>query len=598
MRKMFFIPILLIALISAACSSGSVMPDVEPPAAAAPTSAPTQAAADTPEPTAQAPAEEQSAASAPSTSSQSTARASSAPAPSAPAPSTLAPADADYTGGVFNRLWSDPPTLDPHTTSDTTSAFIVQEVFSGLVTLSPELQIVPDIAESWDISEDGTVYTFRILDDARFHDGSYVTAEDFVYSLNRAVDPALASPVASTYLDDIVGAKDVLDGTADSISGVKAIDERTLQITIDAPKAYFLAKLTYPTAFVVDRDNVEAGGDTWTDNPNGTGPFVLKEYRIGERLVLERNQHFYREPARIDQVRLNLAGGQAMAMYENDEIDITGVSLLDLDRLKDPDEPLSKEWRVAPAGFSVSYIGFNVTMPPFDDPDFRRALNHAVDKELIASEVLAGLRVPAYGILPPGFPGYADDIQGLEFNEDLAKEYLAKSKYADPATRPRIEISVTGTGGDISIDLEVVRQMWKETLGVEVEIQQVEWATYLQDLNRRKFQVFVLGWNADYPDPQDFLDILFHGESENNHTAYDSPEVNDLLERARVESDPQARVALYNQAEQRIIDDAAWLPLWYTGERNLLLKPHIKGYVLSPMTIPKMRYVYIDEDSR
>ena len=589
MRKMFFIPILLIALIAAACgSSGAADPVAEPPAAAAPTSAPTQAA-DTPEPTAQAPATTQSAAAA-------------APTPSAPAPSTSAPAmsdaDADYTGGVFNRVWSDPPTLDPHTTSDTTSAFIVQEVFSGLVTLSPELQIVPDIAESWDISEDGTVYTFRILDDARFHDGSYVTAADFVYSLNRAVDPALASPVASTYLDDIVGAKEVLDGTATSISGVKAIDERTLQITIDAPKAYFLAKLTYPTAFVVDRDNVEAGGDTWTDNPNGTGPFVLKEYRIGERLVLERNQHFYREPARIDQVRMNLAGGQSMAMYENDEIDITGVSLFDLDRLRDPDEPLSSELHVAPPGFSVSYVGFNVTMPPFDDPDFRRALNHAVDKQLIADEVLSGLRVPAYGILPPGFPGYADDIEGLEFNEDLAKEYLAKSKYADPATRPRIVVSVSGTGGDISIDLQVVLEMWERTLGVEVEIQQVEWATYLQDLNRRKFQVFVLGWNADYPDPQDFLDILFYGESENNHTAYDSPEVNALLERARVESDPQARVALYNQAEQRIIDDAAWLPLWYTGERNLLLKPHIKGYVLSPMTIPKMRYVYIDEDSR
>lgn len=605
MRKMFFIPILLIALIAAACGSGGAAdPVAEPPAAAAPTSAPTQAAADTPEPTAQAPAEAQSSASAPSTSSQSAARASSAPAPSAPASSTSAPAmsdadaDADYTGGVFNRTWSDPPTLDPHITSDTTSAFIVQEVFSGLVTLSPELQIVPDIAESWDISEDGTVYTFRILDDARFHDGSYVTAEDFVYSLNRAVDPALASPVASTYLDDIVGAKEALDGTADSISGVKAIDERTLQITIDAPKAYFLAKLTYPTAFVVDRDNVEAGGDTWTDNPNGTGPFVLKEYRIGERLVLERNSHFYREPARIDQVRMNLAGGQSMAMYENDEIDITGVSLFDLDRLRDPDEPLSSELHVAPPGFSVSYVGFNVTMPPFDDPDFRRALNHAVDKQLIADEVLSGLRVPAYGILPPGFPGYADDIQGLEFNEDLAKEYLAKSKYADPATRPRIVVSVSGTGGDISIDLQVVLEMWERTLGVEVEIQQVEWATYLQDLNRRKFQVFVLGWNADYPDPQDFLDILFYGESENNHTAYDSPEVNALLERARVESDPQARVALYNQAEQRIIDDAAWLPLWYTGERNLLLKPHIKGYVLSPMTIPKMRYVYIDEDSR
>lgn len=563
MRKLLLMPILLIAVLAMACGSdpGAAAPETGAATAAPAAAAPTEPApADTPEPTAAAPA----------TQSQT------------------------ESAAVFNRLWSDPPTLDPHTTSDTTSAGIVQEVFSGLVTLSPELQIVPDIAEGWDISEDGTVYTFHILDDAKFHDGSYVTAQDFVYSLNRAADPDLASPVASTYLDDIVGVKEVLAGEADSISGITAIDERTLQITIDAPKAYFLAKLTYPTAFVVDRENVEAGGATWTDNPNGTGPFALKEYRIGERIILERNDYFYRESAKVDQVVMNLAGGQSMAMYENNEIDIAGVSLFDLDRLKDPSEPLSAELHVAPPGFSVSYIGFNVNEPPFDDVNFRRALNFAVDKQLIADEVLSGLRVPAYGILPPGFPGYTDDIDGLTFDEEAAKQALAESKYADPATRPRIVVSVSGTGGDIAIDLQVILEMWERTLGVEVEIQQVEWATYLQDLNRRKFQVFVLGWNADYPDPQDFLDILFHSESENNHTAYANPQVDSILEQARVETDPQMRVALYNSAEQLIIDDAAWVPLWYTGERHLLLKPHIKGYVLSPMTIPKLRYVYID----
>ena len=585
MRKLLLMPILLIAVLAMACGSdpGVSAPETDAATAAPAAAAPTEPApADTPEPTPAAPA------------TQSQTSTQSRPATAAP---TAMDRDSDGdepTGGVFNRLWSDPPTLDPHTTSDTTSAGIVQEVFSGLVTLSPELQIVPDIAEGWDISDDGTVYTFHILDDAKFHDGSYVTAQDFVYSLNRAADPDLASPVASTYLDDIVGVKEVLAGEVDSISGITAIDERTLQITIDAPKAYFLAKLTYPTAFVVDRENVEAGGATWTDNPNGTGPFALKEYRIGERIILERNDYFYREPAKVDQVVMNLAGGQSMAMYENNEIDIAGVSLFDLDRLKDPSEPLSAELHVAPPGFSVSYIGFNVNEPPFDDVNFRRALNLAVDKQLIADEVLSGLRVPAYGILPPGFPGYTDDIEGLTFDEEAAKQALAESKYADPATRPRIVVSVSGTGGDIAIDLQVILEMWERTLGVEVEIQQVEWATYLQDLNRRKFQVFVLGWNADYPDPQDFLDILFHSESENNHTAYANPDVDSILEQARIETDPQMRVALYNEAEQLIIDDAAWVPLWYTGERHLLLKPHIKGYVLSPMTIPKLRYVYID----
>ena len=228
---------------------------------------------------------------------------------------------------------------------------------------------------------------------------------------------------------------------------------------------------------------------------------------------------------------------------------------------------------------------------------FRRALNLAIDKELIANEVLAGLRLPAYGILPPGFPGYTDGLQGLEFDEEAAKAELAMSKYADSATRPRIILSVTGTGGDIGIDMQVILEMWKNTLGVEVEIQQVEWATYLQDLNRRKFQIYALGWQADYPDPQDFLDILFHTDSETNHGAYSNAEVDAMLEEARVERDPSRRVELYNKVEQMIIDDAAWVPLWYDSERNLLLKPHIKDYRLVPMTIPKFRYIYFDYDS-
>ena len=593
MRKLFLIPILLIAIFIVsvgALACGASQPDVEEPEAPA-----SAAQTETAEATATA---EPETAMAQETTKETTAPTSIPVQTTPPTPAAAPAPERDRpVGGTMTRLFSDPPTLDPHKTSDTTSAFIIGEVYSGLVTLNTDLQIVPDIAERWEISEDGTVYTFHLLPDAKFADGKPVTAQDFVYSLNRAANPELASPVARTYLSDIVGVTEVLDGEATEISGVRAIDERTIEFTIDAPKAYFLAKLTYPTAFVVDRANVEAGGDRWTDSPNSTGPFMLKEYKIGEHIILERNDNFYREPAYIDRVVFNLAGGQAMALYENDEIDITGVSIFDLERLKDPNEPLSKELKIAPPGFSVSYIGFNVDEPPFDDVHFRRALNLAIDKELIANEVLAGLRVPAYGILPPGFPGYTEGIEGLAFDEEKAKEEMAMSKYADPATRPRIILSVTGTGGDIGIDMQVILEMWKNTLGVEVEIQQVEWATYLQDLNRRNFQVYALGWAADYPDPQDFLDILFHTESETNHGAYSNPEVDALLEEARVERDGNKRVELYNKAEQMIIDDAAWVPLWYDSERNLLLKPHIKDYRLVPMTIPKFRYIYFDYDS-
>ena len=498
-------------------------------------------------------------------------------------------------GGVFRRVWSDPPTLDPALVTDTTSSGVVVEVFSGLVALDTDLRLVPDLAESWEISPDGTVYTFTIRPDATFHDGKAVTAHDFKWSIERAADPRTASPVADIYLNDIVGVEDVLEGRAMEIGGIQVIDDRTIQFTIDSPKAYFLAKLTYPTAYVLDRENVEAGGSTWTDTPNGTGPFRLKEYRIGERIVLERFENYTRGQPGVSTILMNLAGGQNMAMYENDEIDFTGVGLYDLERVLDPSEALNRELVVAPPDFSISYIGFNAQMAPFDDANFRKALNHAIDKELIATEVLSELLTPAYGILPPGFPGYNPELQGLTFDPELAKQLLAQSDYADPATRPRIVVTVPGRGGTIGLDLEVILQMWQQVLGIEVEIQQVEWATYLEDLNKQKYQAYAgLGWSADYPDPQDFLDILFHTESGLNHGAFSDLEIDAVLEEARVEPDAARRVALYRQAEEMIVQAAAWVPLWYQGERHVLIKPHVKDYRLTPMIVPKLTLVRIE----
>ena len=517
------------------------------------------------------------------------------PTATAPASAEQQPASEPTAGGVFRRQWADPPTLDPHLTTDTTSSFVVVELFSGLVTLNTDLELVPDIAERWEISADGLQYTFYLRPNAKFHDGKPVTAQDFKWSIERAAAPETASPVADTYLNDIVGALDYIKGDATEISGIRVVDDTTLSITVDQPKAYFLAKLTYPTAFVVDRATVEAGGRGWTDNPNGTGPFRLKEYKIGERIVLERNEHFYREPAKVDTILLNLAGGQSMAMYENDEIDITGVSLFDLERVLDPNEPLNKELVVAPPDFSISYIGFNTSMAPFDDPKFRQALNHAIDKELIATEVLSDLVVPAFGILPPGFPGYNENLVGLRHDKELAQRLLNESNYADAESRPRIVITVPGTGGTIGLDLEVVIEMWRQVLGVEVEIQQVEWATYLEDLNDAKFQAYAgLGWQADYPDPQDFLDILFHTDSALNHGAYSNLELDAILERARTQQDPLERISEYRRAEEIIVEDGAWVPLWYTGERHLLLKPHVDGYRVTPMIVPKLREVRIN----
>ena len=495
--------------------------------------------------------------------------------------------------GVFRRLWQEPPTLDPHEAGDTTSAGILVEVFSGLVALNTALQVTPDLAERWDVSDDGLTYTFHLRSDAKFHNGKPVTAEDVKYSFERATDAEYQSPEVSAYLDDIVGVLPKLAGQSDEVTGVRVIDANTIEITIDAPKPYFLAKLTYPTSFVLDKENLEAEGDNWVFKPNGTGPFKLAEYRVGQIIVLERNEHYYRGPALLDRVELILSGGSAMAMYENGEIDITGVGLSELDRVSNPLEPLNAEVVVAPPGFDLAYIGFNLSEPPFDDANFRRALAYAIDKETIAHRVLLELVAPATGILPPGFPGYNPAVQAPGFDPVKAQELLAQSKYADGA--PRIIVTIPGTGGSAGLDLQAILEMWEDTLGLTVELQQVETATYWDDLNDGRLQAFAgLGWQADYPDPQDFLDILFHSESQLNQSGYSNPEVDRLLEAARVEQDWETRKALYNEAEQLIVDDVPWVLLWFSGENIVLLKPYVKGYALTPLIVPKLKDVWIE----
>ena len=306
-------------------------------------------------------------------------------------------------GKQLNVMYSDPPTLDPHIAQDSTSAGIILEIYSGLVSLDTNLQIIPDIAESWTISNDGMKYTFKLRDNAKFHNGKYIKAEDFLWSFNRAANPSTNSITAEDYLGDIVGVQDVIDGKADKISGIKLIDELTLEINIYSPKAYFLAKLTYPPAFLLSKKYVENTGENWIDKPVGTGPFVLVDYQIGQVLKIARNDNYWGDPAKIEGVIFNLAGGTSMAMYENDEIDITGVGLADLERVKDPNDSLNKDLVDVPPQFTLSYIGFNVKEPPFDDINFRKALSHSVDKALIAEKIYSGLTQPAYGILPVSY---------------------------------------------------------------------------------------------------------------------------------------------------------------------------------------------------
>ncbi|MFC1956483.1 peptide ABC transporter substrate-binding protein [Chloroflexota bacterium] len=493
-------------------------------------------------------------------------------------------------GGELNLYGIDPITLDPVISGEMTSHDYIMQLFGGLVRLDDNLEPVPDIAREWQVSEDGRVYTFYLRQDVKFHDEEEVKAADFKYSWERACEPYTGSRTASTYLGDIVGVKEVLTGQAEKISGVMVVDDYTLQVTIDAPKSYFLAKMTYPTAFVVDRDNVESGREWWR-KPNGTGPFKLREWNEDNLLVLERNEHYYGKVAQVDSVVYQIWGGVPMNMYETGEIDVAGVSKNYIDKVNDKAGHFYNELQTAPE-LSFDYIGFNITRPPFDDVDIRRAFTLAVNKDRLVSLVFKDMVQRADGILPPGIPGFNDNLSGLSYDVNRAKELIAASKYGSVSELPPITITTSGRGGLISQSLEAVINEWRQNLGVEVTVRQLEPERFLYHLKEEKDEMFLMGWVADYPHPQNFLDVLFHAGVEYNYSEYGSREADTLLENASVEQDYDLSLTLYQQAEQKIVNDAACLPLWF-GKNYILVKPYVDGYELNPMGLTMLNNVSI-----
>jgi len=465
---------------------------------------------------------------------------------------------------------------------DAVSAEYVVEVFGGLVSLDAKLQVVPDLAERWDLSADGRTYTF-FLRSAQFHDGSAVTAEDFKYSLERACNPSTGSAVAGVYLGDIVGAKEMLAGESTEISGLEVIDTRTLQIHIDAPKAYFLAKLTYSTAFVLDRTNVEQAN--WLEKPNGTGPFRLGQHDQ-KQIVLLRNEHYYREVPALSKVVFTLAGGSPISMYENGELDRAVVGPADIERVLDPDNPLHADLSVVPQ-LDVQYLGFDVTQPPFDDVKVRQAFALAIDRQKITDVVWHGMATPAEGIVPPGMPGYSRERPLLRFDGQRARQLLAESTYGGGARLPETKLTIGGSSGQLSATIEALVAMYRENLGIEISVEQTE------DVFGARPQWFSMGWIADYPDPEDFLDLLFHSRSGLNHTGYANDKVDALLEAARTEVDGARRLRVYNQVEEMIVADAPWVTLWHSVD-YVLTKPYVKGAVNASAIYPWLSSVHIE----
>ncbi|OHA63623.1 MAG: hypothetical protein A2667_02630 [Candidatus Wildermuthbacteria bacterium RIFCSPHIGHO2_01_FULL_47_27] len=506
---------------------------------------------------------------------------------------------------TLRLVGDDPNTLDPALVTDAGSAFFVEEIFGGLLGLAPknkapqdalcyqDVCLIADIAEKIPepaLNSDGTAsYVFKIRPNVYFHSGRQARAEDVKYSLERAADPRTGSSTAELYLSDIVGVMDKYRGRANEVKGVKVISEFSLEITTDALKPHFLWKLSYPTAFVVDKNQVTSNPRGWQETPNGTGPFRLTEFERGYKIVLEANERYHLGVAAIKRLHFNLAAGSVLTMYENNEVDVSGIGLADIERVRDPRGSLNREF-IESSSMDTFYIGFNVKQAPFDDVKLRQALALAIDKETLVRVVLKDVATAAYTVLPPGMPGYREDYKPIIYNLARAKQLLSESGYWPNV--PRITLWVPGSGATAGGAIEAIVAMWKDGLGLDVEIKQVEFGSFMQDLKRQRYGAFTMGWIADYPDPEDFLDLKFYSAKSpaNNESRYANYAVDSLLDQARIEQDAAKRVTLYQKAEDIILAEVPWIPL-YHSKHIYVVKPYVRNFMVSSMVVPFLRFV-------
>ena len=481
---------------------------------------------------------------------------------------------------------TEPTTLDPALVTDGPTIDLLQNMYEGLVGWNEKNEVVPLLAKEMPkISADGKTYTFTIRDNAKFPGGDPVTAEDVKYSITRSLDPKLASSVAMNYLDDIVGAKDVSDGKATDLAGVKVVDPKTVQISLSAPRGYFLGKLTYPTAYVLSKKEVEKGAPTPQGAPSvdatnagtvGEGPFKLASYVRGSKITLAANKDYWAGKPKLDSIErpIILDVQTQRNLYDSGRLDYIALQKGDFE--KDRSNPALKDqikkWKRA----ATWYVGINQkNYAPFKDKRVRQAFAYAIDKDAIVKSVLLDVPVKAEGILPDGIPGFNPAFKGIPFNPDKAKALLAEAGFPGGKNLPPLQLSFRQKQSDIGHTAEVLQQQLS-AVGIPITLNGMEWGTFLNQNKAGKMDLFHMRWSADYLDPQDFLSLLLTTTGTENHSGYSNPQVDALCKQADGESDQAKRLALYAQAEKLVVDDAPWVPIYYQADLELM-RPNVKG---------------------
>ena len=493
-----------------------------------------------------------------------------------------AKADEPSYGGIYHvPLLNNPPTLDPAYVQDIYGVAVVQKLFDGLVQFSPELYVIPALAENWRVEDEGRTYRFFLRKNAQFHNGRLVDSEDVVFSLSRLFR-ANPPPTILPHLLKISGAEDYRSGKVERVSGLEIVDDSTLVIHLAEPYAPFLVTLGMYQAKIVPREVVGGNEELFGQQPVGTGPFKFVNWQQSENIRLEKFPDYYAGRPFLDGITFIIYPGidieAVFADFQNgklEEMEVYGEFADKLKKRKD------LQWIHRPS-LSLQFYGINCQDPKLRNKDVRQALSMAIDRDKLISSVYDDLDEPAFGILPPGLPGYHPREQKPIYSIESARNHLEKALDKNKDLIGSLEITSNSQSPYAQAELNFVRQSWG-LLGVSMEPKFIpDWQDFESYIESASMQIYRYVWFADLPDPDDFLRSLFSSNSQFNYMKYHDKQVDEMLLKAVGEIDPIKRASMYQEIEEKIIESWPIIPISYLSI-NYVYQPTVCGMHASPL---------------
>ena len=523
----------------------------------------------------------------------------------------------------YGDVATDIASFDPGQATDQPSLEAITMVFTGLVQLNDALQVQPQLAQSYDISSDGLTYTFHLRPNLKFSDGQPLTANDVAYSIDRALSPAIANlnGVTLTYLGQLKDAPERVNGKLPTLIGdsIKVLNPQTIELLVGSQTSYFLQALTYPTSYIVERSVIDKWGLKWTDHLNdnggqgGAGPFKVQSYSHTTGIVFAPNTNYYGPQPQLQHVEYDFykTPQAAYSAYQTNQVDFVKAVPPEQQSLA-RDLPNSQYTQISE--LTIDYIAMNYLYKPFDNIHIRQAFELAVNKNVIATAIYNGVRTPTCHIVPQGMPGYNAHLQcpggaTTKGNTPEAKALFRqglKEEGLTLATFPPVKITYQSNTPALDNEITTMRQEWQEALGVNITTQIMDFVPLLQaeaktacaqsdpaKCQNQGLQMWAAAWGADYPDPQDWTTLQFAMGAPNNQwnygqnvgtTARAQQQVQAQMDQADIEPNQSSRLATYNQIEQQLVNDVAWMPI-DQRDSSAVLKPYVVGQTYNALSL-------------